>query len=114
MDKNAREKETFYRMTLDGIENVKESFTQIDHESKSYFTVKEDKDYLMEYAFDSLPQLKEKLSLLWKDEECMKGVIQTVLVAAMKNKPSREVKRQQNIENHENTEGDLPAFIYNF
>lgn len=114
MDKNLREKEALYHLNLEGVENVKESFMEIDHELKSYFIPKKEGDYLMEYNFDSLPQLKEQLNLLWEQEEYMKGIVQTVLVAAMKNKPSREVKEERNIENRENVEGELPAFIYNF
>lgn len=114
MDKNVREKEALYHLELAGIDNIKKSFTEIDCEKESYFIPREEKKYLMEYEFDSLPQLKEKLNLLWENEEYMKSVLQTVLVAAMKNKPSSEVKEERNIEDTQNAEGELPAFIYNF
>lgn len=114
MDKNVREKEALYHLELSGTENIKESFAEVDYKLETYFSPKEEKEYLMEYDFDSLPQLKEKLNLLWENEEGMKGIVQTVLVAAMKNKPTREVKETRNIENSENNEGELPAFIYNF
>ncbi len=114
MDKNVREKEALYHLELSGTEDIKKSFTEVECELETYFFPKEEKEYLMEYDFDSLPQLKEKLNSFWENEECMKGIIQTVLVAAMKNKPSREAKETRNIENSGNIEGELPAFIYNF
>lgn len=120
MDKNVKEK----KLLKDWHNNVTNctdiyKFPEEDHNISSYFIRRNDTDnpmYLMEYDFETLPQLREKLSEMWENEDYMQMIITPVLVAAMKNKPH---KRDET--GHENTNEEavncgetLPDFIYNF
>lgn len=112
MDKCIREKEKLYKLQLKGIDNIAESFTLIKNDTSSYFTPRLEENYLMEYSFESLPQLKEKLDKLWENEKYMQEAVKIVLVAALKNKPYKVNGEGIVGENKEETE--LPTFIYNF
>jgi len=109
MDINKKEKELFanwYKQAGNGTY----AFPKFDDDSESFFTKHNNDNYLMEYDFDSLPELKEKLQNMWQGQECMEKIITPVLVAAMKNKPQKDVCEKQS----EVKSGDMPTFIYNF
>lgn len=111
MDKNEREKEFLYQLKIGEMDDILQNFELSEGTVKSLFVSSPKRAYLMEYDFETAPQLKVKLDALWEDEECMQAVKKTVLVAAMKNKPSKtEVKKEQEKEIRE----QMPAFIYNF
>lgn len=110
VDKNAREIENLYQLELNGIEEILDSFYAIDKVADSYFEPETQGIYLTEYGFETLPQLRELLFGMWKNEEHMIDGLKTLLAAAMKNKPSKEegvVKRQEN-------EELIPTFVYTF
>lgn len=112
MDKCIREKEKLYKLQLKEIGNIAESFTLIKNDTNSYFVPRLEKNYLMEYSFESFLQLKEKLDELWKNEKYMQEATKIILVAALKNKPRKVNGEEMVAENNEETE--LPTFIYNF
>lgn len=108
MDKCEREKEILYNFKLENAGNLHCQFYEKDQNADSYFELCEEEDYLAEYHFETLPQLREMLLKLWKNEEEMKSVMNPILAAAMKNKPLSDesiIKR---------TEDGMQTFIYNF
>ena len=109
MDKCVREKESLYNFKLENADKLQCQFYEKDSNVDSYFEMYEEEDYLLEYNFETLPQLREMLIKLWKNEEDMKGELKPILAAAMKNKPSRDeglaIKR---------AEDGMQTFIYNF
>lgn len=109
MDKCAREKESLYNFKLENADNLYCQFYEKDSNVDSYFEMYGEEDYLMEYNFETLPQLREMLLKMWKNGEDMKGEIKPILVAAMKNKPSRAegISAMR-------TESGMQSFIYNF
>ena len=112
MDECIREKEKLYKLQLEEIGDIAESFTLIKNDACSYFVPRAEKNYLMEYGFECLPQLKEKLDELWKNEKYMQEAAKIVLIAALKNKPRKVDGEEMMDEDKEETE--LPTFIYNF
>lgn len=109
MDKCIKEKESLYQLRLNGIDKITDSFHRFDSNEDTYFMAYPERNYLMDYYFETLPQLREKLSDIWKNEEYMKDVLKTVLSAAMKNKPveTDDIVRQD-------IEETIPTYIYNF
>lgn len=115
MDKNIREKDILknWHDNISDTDNVY-VFPQAD-DSESYFIKREEADYLTEYNFETLPQLKEILSGKWKDEPYMLEILKPVLVAAMKNKPSEEQSSDNDRQKNDPDSTDkIPEFIYNF
>lgn len=117
MDKNKREMEQLYQWASDNYKKELEDkyFTKIDGNCKSYFKKRSSgSEYCKEYKFETMQQLKNELSVMWKDEAAMQQIEKVVLVAAMKNKPYAEKKGQyEGKENTGNME-QLKPFIYNF
>ena len=85
-------------------------FTKIDKNQESYYEKYEDREYLTEYKFQTVPELREELQKLWPNEECMKQIETVVIVAAMKN--CKKIYENNNI--NEVMEEQLKPYIYNF
>lgn len=110
MDQSVREKEMLYQLELNGIDEILKDFNVIDKGAVSYFESEPQGSYLTEYGFETLLQLSELLSEMWKDEEYMDSIKKTLLVAAMKNMPLREectVKKK-------GADPVMPEYIYAF
>ncbi len=110
MNQCVREKESLYKLELREINEVIEGFYMTDHAVKSYFESETERNYLTEYHFETLPQLRELLSEMWKHEDYMQNELKTLLAAAMKNKPLRE----DGIVKQNKSEETMPVFIYAF
>lgn len=111
MDKNQKEKELF-KSCHERIAASQEKyyFPEIDKRLESYFEKREEGEYLRDYDFETLPQLKEKLDSMWEGQPDMLEMVRPILAAAMKNRPSTE---QKEVSENKNT-GEVPVFIYNF
>lgn len=114
MKKDSREKELFYQWS--NKEDVKYSFDKIDVQKESYFIKSEPREYIREYHFETLPELKEELTKMWTGEKDMESIMQAVLVAAFKNKPmnSSDSGMVSSGQNTPNNGEKMPAYIYNF
>lgn len=106
----SRERETLYHLELDIPDGLEKSFDFTHKKKDSYFVQQKKHEYLMEYRFETLPQLKEILDRLWEKEPYMQDIEKTVLAATIKNKPKQEVRESTERE----AEGYMPEFIYNF
>ncbi|MDE5696526.1 MAG: hypothetical protein K2I96_03800 [Lachnospiraceae bacterium] len=111
MERCAREKETLFHFKLDEEEI---EFNKTTSLAESYFTLYPERDYLMEYSFETAQQLKEKLDVLWENEKYMQVISKTVLVAALKNKPLDMESEKNKVESKQNTNNQMPNYIYNF
>lgn len=112
MDKNQKEKQILYEW---GKENdQKYSFLRADKRKDSYFIKRQDNSYIREYAFETLPQLKEMLNSLWCNDETIESIKMAVAVAAMKNKPIKSFVRTDNEDRKSKLDDELPVYIYNF
>lgn len=111
MGKNDKEKDLLYEWGVTNHDAYQ--FMTIDKDAKSYFRNRQNHNYLREYYFGTLPELRDNLHLLWEGEVYMDGILQPVLVASMKNK-TEVLRKSESIEEAscENRE-KMPAFIYN-
>lgn len=114
MGKNEKEKQMLYEWGVEN--NYNYSFYNFDVNKKSYFVKRQEDSYICEYGFKTLPEMIEKLNILWKNDEAMEPVKKIVGVAAMKNRPLEEVEKIEKKEGRgeEEPESILPEFIYNF
>ncbi len=110
MDINQKEKELFadWYKQVENDENIY-AFPKFDENAESFFVKHQNDNYLMEYDFDSLPEVKSKLQEMWEGQEYMQKITTPVLVATMKNKPVSD-----NAKKDDKPENVLPSFIYNF
>ncbi|MDE6056298.1 MAG: hypothetical protein K2G55_21635 [Lachnospiraceae bacterium] len=107
----SREREMLYHLELDMPDEWEKSFDFTYKERGSYYMLQDKHEYLMEYGFETLPQLKETLDRLWENEQYMQDIKKTVLAAAIKNKP----KQEESVYAEKDTHGHMPEFIiYNF
>lgn len=106
----SREREMFYHLELDMPDGWEETFDFAHKDKDSYYVLRGRQEYLMEYGFETLPQLKEILDKLWENDSCVKNIEKTVLVAAIKNKPKQETRESR----ERDTDGCMPEFVYNF
>ena len=112
MDMNSKEKEKIYEWACDAGPDIENSFTTIDKACDTYYEKRNDEQYIKEYFYQTVPELKQELEALWGDSSYMKTVMQYVLVAAIKNKPRENEKSEENQE-AQNAE-QIKAYIYNF
>lgn len=112
-DKNKREKENLFHWGEEYSAQQKDNiFTSINFENASYWIQRTDSEnYLTEYGFDSVPELKNCLDSMWKYDEIMSDIEKSVLVAAIKNKVVADSDRLHIKSEHIVS---LPEFIYNF
>lgn len=121
LDKNSREKKMLYEWGTRNCEAY--HFQEKNENEESYFTPKleERSSYIMEYGFETLPEVAKALDDLWGSSELMAEIKKVVEVAALKNKPAKQSKlKDDNLEirkeipKSKTSEDKLPAFIYNF
>lgn len=106
------EKDRLYKWAvLNGKQNNEGNcFTKIDKNQESYYEKYEDREYLTEYTFQTVPELRKELQKLWQNDECMKQIETVVIVAAMKNC----TKMYEDNDTNEVMEQQLKPYIYNF
>lgn len=75
-------------------------------DSNSCFVAHENADYIREYGFETIAEIKKELEGMWLGEEYMEEIIKPVAVATMKHQP-------QNVE-IKNKRESLDEFIYMF
>lgn len=120
IEKNEREKKGLYEWACNN--ESKEMMNKIfncasEKNMDSYYSDYPERDYLMEYHPQSLPELDEFLDMIWDKDDVVKKAIPFIRVASMKNSP---IMKQDSIgetsEKIEKTdsEPELPGFIYNF
>ena len=106
----SREREVLYHLELDMPDGWEKSFDFMYKEKDSYYVLQDKHEYLMEYGFETVPQLKEMLDRLWENEQYMQDIEKTVLAASIKNKPKQEERENTK----RDADGYMPEFIYNF
>ena len=112
MDKNISEKEKLYKWACqytskDRTESV---FTPVMKECSSYYESIKNTDYIHEYNFDTVNEIKQELSSLWKEDEIFGQAALICSVACMKNK---NILSPQKKDAHENMK-QLKPYIYHF
>lgn len=111
MDRCIKEKESLYQLKSD------EEMSGLTHTTgtiKSYFIPYPERDYLMEYSFETAAQLKEKFSVLCADEKYKQDIGKTLLAAAMKNKPLDRGNSKLKANSGQDAKHQIPEFIYSF
>ncbi|MDE6052965.1 MAG: hypothetical protein K2G55_04200 [Lachnospiraceae bacterium] len=106
----SREREMLYHLELVMSDGWEKSFDFTHKEKDSYYVLQNKHEYLMEYGFETIPQLKEMLDRLWKNEQYMQDIEKTVLAAAIMKKP----KLEENVYAERDAHGHMPEFIYSF
>lgn len=116
MERNEKEKNMLYEWGMKN--NLRYHFSTIDNKKKSYFIERsesfEEDSYIKKYGFETLPELIKELDVLWENDEAMKEIKRVVGVSAIKNKPSKEVSKGNDVKKGKGTDDKLPTFIYNF
>lgn len=106
----SREREMLYHLELDMPDGWRNSFDFARKEKESYYVLQDNREYLLEYGFETIPQLRKMLDRLWENELYMQDIEKTVLAAAIKNKP----KQEESMCAERDTQGHMPEFVYNF
>ena len=81
-------------------------YPKADKEAESYFIPHEENEYIRDYGFETIVDLKAELVKMWSDNIYMEEIVKTVAVATMKNEP-------KGVENKAKT-GSLNEYIYIF
>lgn len=116
-DINIGEKERLYQWacTYHTGELEVEYFTNIQKERESYYEKRDPLEkYGKEYTFQTMPELRRELELLWDGDEVMEQILKTVLVAAMKNKPLPGTEGEGQEASPREVKEQIKPFIYNF
>lgn len=117
-DKNSKEKKILKDFAADRLHRNKYKFPEIDLSADSYYICRgDDQEYIREYDFDTAPELRKELEYLWKDDNNMAGLIQPMIVAALKNKPLDEnlsIDKNMKSKQTQDQSEKLLAYIYNF
>ena len=116
MEKNDKEKQMMYEWgKTTGIDY---HFQEIDQSKKSYFIQRGTEDgghsYIREYGFETLPEFRKELDVLWQDEKVTESIKKAVGAAAIKNMPMKVKQEMAEKSNKEDPQNKLPVFIYNF
>lgn len=110
MEKDRKEKELLFSWAERNYVET-DLFPQIDRECQSYFVKSEPKEYLEEYRFEGVEEIRQYFEKMGEKDDRIKEIEQVLLVAAMKNKPRKsEFRDCENVSDKD----DLPAYIYNF
>lgn len=104
------EKEKLYEWALQNKSQETNCFTKIDRTSSSYYEDYEKRNYLMEYQYQTVPELQKELKKMWEMEENLQKAETIVLVAAIKN---MKLNGTETIAKPKVTE-QLKPYIYNF
>lgn len=86
---NQGEKEKIYQWTCENFSETLQDiyFKKNDKKCMSCFEKRlHQGKYCREYVFCTVPELKEELGAMWKEDEIMKCIEKAVIVACMKNK----------------------------
>ena len=90
-------------------DNVSSYYEDVFHGSR---------EYIKEYAFDSIIELKKELTQLWQNEDFMREFIPVVLAAVFKKrKNNSDAEKRMPLEKkptESESSGGLPTYIYNF
>lgn len=116
MDKNIKEKERLFQWACkyNSTEVMENIFTPIDQNQDSYFTKREENEnYLREYQFQQLPELRNELEKLWHEEAYMMEIMTTVLAGVYKNRIEICEESGQAVTEIKDTE-ELSPYIYSF
>lgn len=116
-DINKGEKERLYQWACEyHTKEIEERyFTRIDKECESYFEKRDPKEkYGREYVFQTIPELRKELEIMWDGDETMEQIMKAVLVASMKNKPMPEENNDTAASNPEELKEQIKSYIYNF
>lgn len=109
MDKNIYEKQNLYEWACKYTDvESKKYFTDMDRNLKSYYE-KPGNEYLQEYGFENIGELKAMLKELWEDDPLFHEMQSTILAAAFKNMPASDKAPEER-----NPREELPTFIYSF
>lgn len=108
MDKSKREKDRLYEIACT---NRKSYYDWKACGNDSYFIKRDNDVYIREYAFDTIPDLKEELNRMWNQDEILQSCIQPVLIAAFKLKAMDKAEKE---DKELLLTEKLPPFIYNF
>lgn len=108
----AKEKEKIYEWALKD-DNVRYCFSEPNQDMESYYTkYNNGKDcYLMEYDYETLPELKEIYEEYCGMASSMQEIQKTVLIAAMKGKLQVEEEVEANAVEKQK---ELKEYIYGF
>lgn len=116
MDKNSREKNMLYQWAVSN--SISYSFQVIEKTRDSYYMQRmsgtDPSQYIREYGVESLPELMKEIDTLWGADEVMCQIKKAIGVAALKNKPNKEIQEETSTEHKTESKDKLPVFIYNF
>ena len=84
--------------------------TKRDSNAKSFFTLFDNSANIIEYEFQTLPELQTLLLQLWKNEPVLQKIALTVSVATFKAKPDKN----SSVSEESPSRLEVPDFIYEF
>lgn len=114
---NEREKQILQDIAIKLNNSGKRSITNKKCDGSSYYenTSYSQSEYIREYSFDSIIELKSILKQFWQGEDFMCEFIPVVLASAFKNRLEAAYNEQKSLLD-QNTRGEdkeiLPTFIY--
>lgn len=85
-----------------------------DDNLSSYFVASTNEPDIMEYDFQILPELKEKLNEMWKEDEVLLKAALPLSVAAFKSEPAADKFGVKGNGANIDEEFVLPDFVYVF
>lgn len=112
-----REKELIYEWACGygSEESEKAVFSPIDRNAESYFVKRDNQEeYLHEYGFQTLSELRTVLEAMWQGEAYMNAVMKPVLVGAMKNRIETYREGEKTVSGEIKATEKLQPYIYNF
>lgn len=83
----------FYDWSIHNKKNY--SNFSVDKNMKSYFSQRNGNNYIVQYGFESILDLKEELGRMWSNDIDMEKIIKPVAVATMKNQPKNTNDRKE-------------------
>lgn len=115
MDENKREKQKLLEVARKSKDVEKKCFTQPQKEIDTYFVEREAEDYIQEYGFKSMPELKVILENTLQIEDDREELIRIISIATFKNRYNNSKKQVSSKQLEESTADSekLPGYIYN-
>ncbi len=117
MDSDKKEKEFIFEWACrnESEELEKSIFSSFMQDADSYFIKREQEDnYLHEYKFQTLPELRAALEKMWEGETHMDAVLKPVLVGAFKKKVVLKEENTDSEFDDIQKKEKLSPYIYNF
>lgn len=91
----------------------KNYFDDNEYVCESYYIPSTQRTELTSYSFESIVELRKKLTEMWSDDERMLSFIPVVLAAVFKNRPETENLSVPLIEHKDGSNGGiLPVYTY--